>query len=511
LQCYVRQNKTRVHVSQLSQQYTVRGGWVHRGGLEPCVSDLAAWNGLANGEGIVMLVNKWGGAILLVAVVAGIWSCQKSESEPVAEAQQRVMPMDPHDPVLVDAEAMIAEGRETFRFDTFGDEVFWGGVLKLHEAIAGEANGGVGPGISPETALELGLKVDVRALPGNVRAMLRRGSVDLTDPATTLLLLQLDAVVGLKGFFNESGVLASVGIQCALCHSTVDDPSGIGNRLDGWPNRDLNVGAIILAAPGRQFFSNLLGITDDQLIEALSAWGPGKFDAELVLDGKAFQPDGRSAATLIPAAFGLAGVNLHTYTGWGGVAHWNAFVANIEMGGIGTFFDPRLDERVDECLPDSPFKFPIAQRAGFSDIRPPTLAADRITPKLPALHFYQLALKAPKPPAGSFDAAAAARGKTLFEGRAGCARCHVPPIFTDPGWNMHTPEEINIDAFQANRSPDEHYRTTPLGGLFTRAEGGFYHDGRFATLRDVVDHYDFLGAGLTNAEKNDLVEYLKSL
>jgi hypothetical protein len=400
----------------------------------------------------------------------------------------------------------LEEGRRTFRFDTFGSEAFWGGQLRLHQAIAGTTLGGVGPGLSPSGALGLGLKVDVEALPAQLVQALQRGAVDLDDPATTLALLRLNAVVGLTGFFDGQ-VLRAVGIQCALCHSTVDDAlaPGIGRRLDGWAARDLNVGAIIALAPDLSPFLALLrivipGIDDATARAVFRSWGPGKFDAELLLDGKAVTPDGRPAATLIPPAFGLAGVNLHTWTGWGSVTHWNAFVAKLEMQGQGTFFDPRLDDAV---------KFPIAAAAGFGDVR---TTPDRITSKLGDLHFYQLSIPAPSPPPGSFDAGAAARGKGLFTGKAACARCHVPPLFTEPGWNMHTPAEIGIDAFQADRSPDERYRTSPLKGLWTHQKGGFYHDGRFATLDAVVDHYNtFFGLGLSATDAADLVEYLKSL
>jgi hypothetical protein len=401
----------------------------------------------------------------------------------------------------------LQRGQRTFRYDTFGDEAFWGDALRLHEAIAGQANGGVGPGISPRTALAVGLKVDVDALPHRLRNDLRRGRVDLDNPATTLALLKLDAVVGLRGFFNESTRLQSVGITCALCHATVDDSfaPGIGRRLDGWAARDLNVGAIVALAPNVQPFVDLLRLVEPSIDAAavrsvLRSWGPGKFDAELLLDGKAFRPDGKSAATLIPPAFGLAGVNLHTWTGWGSVTHWNALVANLEMQGQGTFFDPRLND---------PLKFPIAAQAGFADVR---RKPDLITAKLAPLHLYQLSLTAPRPPRSSFDAMAAERGKTLFEGKADCARCHVPPLYTEPGWNMHRPDEIGIDSFQADRSPDERYRTAPLKGLWTHGTGGYYHDGRFATLAHVVDHYDrFFTLGLSAGDKKDLVEYLKSL
>jgi hypothetical protein len=395
----------------------------------------------------------------------------------------------------------VADGRRIFRFDTFGDEAFWGDALRLHDAIKGRRLGGVGPGLTPRAALGLGLKVDQERLPDTLLAGIKRGTVDLDDPATTVALLRLNAVVGLTGFFDK-GRLSSVGIQCALCHSTVDNrfSAGIGRRLDGWANRDLNVGAIVALAPNLQPIADLLGVDQPTVRTVLNSWGPGKFDAELILDGKAFQPDGRSAATLLPPAFGLAGVNLHTWTGWGSVTHWNAFVANLEMHGQGTFFDPRLDD---------PLQFPIASKAGFGNVRSDD---DKITSKLAALHFYQLAIPAPAPPPNSFDHAAARRGKDVFTDRARCATCHVPPLYTEPGWNSHAPEEIGIDSFQADRSPDRRYRTSPLKGLWTHTKGGFYHDGRFATLRDVVEHYDtFFGLHLTDQEKLDLIEYLKSL
>jgi hypothetical protein len=421
----------------------------------------------------------------------------------VVEAAKRKKPGNIIDVAAADtAQAKFEHGREIFRSDTFGDEAFWGGQLKLHQAIAGQRLGGVGPGVSPATALAVGLKVDVDALPTQLVQQLRAGRVNLDDPASTLALLKNDAVVGVKGIFDQAGNLSSVGIQCALCHSTVDNSfaPGIGRRLDGWANRDLNVGAIIALAPNLTPVTDLLEVDDATVRQVLRSWGPGKFDAELFLDGKAFRPDGKSAATLIPPAFGLAGVNLHTWTGWGGVSHWNAFVANLEMHGQGTFVDARLNDAT---------KFPVAARAGFADVRHDP---DLTTSKLPVLHFYQLGLEAPPPPEGSFDAEAAARGKILFNGKAKCMTCHVPPIFTEPGWNMHTAEEIGIDDFQASRSPDGRYRTSPLAGLWTHTKGGFYHDGRFATLQDVIAHYDsFMKLGLSSPEKQDLEQYLKSL
>lgn len=410
------------------------------------------------------------------------------------------------------AQQLINQGRQTFRFDTFGDEAFWGDTLKLHQAIEGAQFGGVGPGLSPTAALGLGLKVDVDALPGGLVKQLKQGKVDLGDPAVTLALLRHNAVLGVEGVFNEENGLRSVGITCALCHSTVDNSltTGIGHRLDGWANRDLNVGEIVALAPDLSPFSNLLGVSQDTVRTVLRSWGPGKFDAELILDGKAFNPQqisngvvtgtNVSGATLIPPAFGLAGVNLHTWTGWGSVTHWNAFVSNLEMHGSGTFFDPRLNDAA---------KFPIAAANGFGNVRN---TPDLITSKLAALHFYQLAIPAPRSPDEGFDALAASRGQTIFNGKAGCSGCHVPPLFSEPGWNMHTPAEICIDDFQAKRSPDERYRTSPLKGLWTHQRGGFFHDGRFATLLDVLNHYNTcFSLGLNAAEKDDLVEYLKSL
>lgn len=406
------------------------------------------------------------------------------------------------DPIRDHADALLDEGRRVFRDDTFGDEEFFGGQLRLHEAIAGEGLGGVGPGLSPRAALQLGLKVDVGALPAPVEQAIRRGAVNLDDPAVTVALLRANAVVGVRGQFDDAGALRSVGITCALCHSTVDDAlaAGIGRPLDGWPNRDLDVGAIVATAPSLAPFATLLQ-TDEATVRAvLRSWGPGRYDAELALDGKAFRPDGKTGATLLPAAFGLAGVNLHTYTGFGSVPYWNAYVANTQMHGKGTFFDPRLAD---------PERFPVAARAGLFDLR---ADEDLITGKLAALHFYQLAIPPPRPPEGSFDAAAAERGRALFAGKAACARCHVPPLYTEPGWAMHTGAEIGIDDFQASRSPDGRYRTTPLRGLFTREKGGFYHDGRFPTLEAVVDHYaGTLSLELTPAERADLVQFLKSL
>jgi mono/diheme cytochrome c family protein len=403
-------------------------------------------------------------------------------------------------------EALLEQGRKVFRYDTFGSEDFWGGQLRLHQAIAGEEHGGVGPGLTAKQALEAGLKVDVAQLPGILVEAIKGGSVSLDNVDTTLELLKANAVVGITGFFEdpEDGKqLTSIGIQCALCHSTVDDTltKGIGRRLDGWPNRDLDVGKIVSLSPTLAPFATALQTDEATIRKVLTSWGPGRYDAELNLDGRALRPSGKPAATLLPAAFGLAGVNLHTYNGWGSVTYWNAYVANTQMHGKGVFFDPRLNDTR---------RFPVAARAGFGNIR---TTPDLITPKLAALHYYQLSIPAPKPDPATFDEAAAERGKAVFEGAAQCARCHVPPLFTEPGWPMHTAQEMGIDDFQASRSPDKKfYRTTPLAGLFVRAKGGFYHDGRFADLPAVVAHYERqFKLRLSAAQKADLVAYLKSL
>ena len=401
------------------------------------------------------------------------------------------------------ARRLLEEGRRVFRYETFGDEAYWGDTLKLHRAIAGAKLGGVGDGVSPKTALSVGLKVDVDAVPAAVATALRAGQVNLDDPASTLVLLKANAVVGVTGHFDGSGTLTSIGVQCAFCHSTVDDSfaPGIGHRLDGWANRDLNVGAIVSLAPDLSALTKLLGVDEATVKKVLASWGPGKFDAELNLDGKAMRPDGKSAATLIPPAFGMAGVNLHTWGGgWGTVTYWNAYVANLELNGRGNFLDARLDNMK---------QYPVAAKARLGH---KTNTPDMITAHLGPLHFYQLAIPAPTAKAGSFDAAASARGERTFGGKARCATCHVPPLFTEPGWNVHKPSEIGIDDFQANRAPDRTYRTAPLRGLMTHAKGGFYHDGRFADLGAVVDHYNqVLKLSLTDTEKRDLIEYLKSL
>jgi hypothetical protein len=435
-------------------------------------------------------------AICLFLTAAGsVWA----ETKKASSAQ----PQSPSDTIISNyAQQMLEQGKQIFRYDTFGDEAFWGDTLRLHQAIAGEQLGGVGQGVSPKTALAVGLKVDVDALPAGLVSQLKAGKVNLDDPATTLALLKLNSVVGVTGHFDNQGKLVSIGIQCAFCHSSVDDSlvPGIGHRLDGWANRDLNVGAIVSLAPNLQPFADLLGVDVPTVKKVLGSWGPGCFDAELDKDGKGLRPDGKRACTLIPPAYGLAGVNLHTWTGFGSVTYWNAYVGATEMHGSGTFFDARLADKN---------QFPVSARSGEYNTRG---KPDQLTSKLAALHFYQLAIPAPRPPEGSYEEASAARGKNVFESKGKCAACHVPPLYTEPGNNLHAPAEIGVDSFQADRSPTHMYRTAPLAGLWSRQSRGFYHDGRFQTLDDVINHYDqHMNLGLTKAEKKDLVEFLKSL
>ena len=407
---------------------------------------------------------------------------------------------------------LFEQGKEIFRFDTFGDEDYWGGMLQLHKAVEGAALGGVGPGVSPRTALTVaGLKVDVDALPGNLQAKLKQGRVDLDSPATTLALLGLNAVVGVKGVFDRGGSLSSIGITCALCHSTVDNSfaAGIGKRLDGWPNQDLNVGLIVSLAPNLAPMANqVLGDSNPATIATLKkvllSWGPGFYDAEVNIDAIGFRPDGKSAAVRIPAAYGHLGEDLHTWTGgFGNVTYWNAYVANLQMHGNGNFNDERFN---------NPVKYPAAVRGGFFRLRHDP---DQVTSKLAPLHYYQLSLQAPKPPAGSFDPAAAKRGEAVFNDRGKCSGCHMPPLYTDAGYNAHTPAEMCVDSFQADRGPTGAIGSTlvtpQLSGLWARSKRGFFHDGRFPTLLDVANHYDAcLSLGLYQNEKSDLVEFLKS-
>jgi mono/diheme cytochrome c family protein len=368
-------------------------------------------------------------------------------------------------------------GQTIFRFDTFGDEQLWTNVLRMHEAI---------PSVDPATALAVGLKVDVDALPPALIAALQAGQVDLTDPAVTIELLRLNAVVGVIGKVDGGGRLTSIGITCALCHSTVDNSftTGIGKRLDGWPNRDLDVGTILGLSPA----------LDDALKAEFSTWGPGRYDPRHhTFDGVNILPlNSPTLPVLIPPAYGLQGIAFETYTGDGPISYWNSYVGVSQMGGQGTFNDARIGVFI-------------------------TQKPDRVTSKLPELLKYQLSLPAPLPPSGSFNAAAARRGERLFHGKAACATCHQPPTYTDVSSGpdptvpfLHDPAEVGTEPLYAARTATGKYRTSPLRGVWQHPP--YFHDGSAATLLAVVNHYDErFGLNLSRQQKADLVEFLKSL
>ena len=371
----------------------------------------------------------------------------------------------------------IKEGRRIFRYDTFGDEQLWTDVLRMHEVIAT---------VPPATALAVGLNVDVEALPRPVIDALRAGQVDLTNPAVTIDLLRLNAVVGVRGSVNEQGQLTSVGITCALCHSSVDNSftTGIGRRMDGWANTDLNVGAIVALSPA----------LDEATKAEFRTWGPGKYDPRHhAFDGTNIIPlNSPSLPIVIPPIYGLKGVGFETFTADGPISYWNSYVGVGQMGGQGTFNDPRIGLFINQT-------------------------PDLVTPKLAALLDYQLSLRPPKAPKGAFDPVAAARGKRLFRNDAQCATCHQSPTFTDvlsgPDRRvpfLHDPAEVGMDSRYAARSATRRYRTTPLRGLLQHPP--YFHDGSAPDLLAVVQQYDQLfGLNLTSAQKADLVEYLKSL
>ena len=358
-----------------------------------------------------------------------------------------------------DNEDEIAEGRDIFRHDTFGNEHWWTDTLRMHEVIE--------TAVSPIVALGVGLKVDSDQIPKGVL-----DTANLNSPATTVELLKLDAVVGLEAQISASNKIERVGITCALCHSTVDNSvmAGIGSRLDGWINPELDPGKIVALSP---YFDD-----KPQVRAALNGWGPRMYDAY-------FNHDGVNDPVVTPPAYGLADVELETYSGEGPVSYWNAYVAVTQMHGQGSFSDSRLGIDI-------------------------TASPDLVTPKLPALLAYQLSLEKPAPPPGSFNEAAAARGDTLFRGTARCATCHIPPTFTDVSTTLHLPEETGMDAVRAQRGTTGRYRTTPLRALWQHPP--YFHDGSAATLADVVDHYDqVLSLGLSVEQKADLVAYLMSL
>jgi mono/diheme cytochrome c family protein len=389
---------------------------------------------------------------LLCLVIGGVIACGDDDSAAAPTSSDEV-----------------AQGKQIFRFDTFGDETKWTDTLRLHEVI---------PTVDPTSALAVGLKVDAEALPSTVVSGIQDGSISLSDPATTLALLKLGAVIGVKGTVESVGgkdTLTRVGITCALCHSTVDNSfaQGIGKRLDGWPNRDLDVGAIVALSP----------MLDDATRAVFNSWGPGKYDPR-------FNLDGQNAPSVIPPAYGLAGINRITVTGDGDeIAYWNRYVAVTQMGGHGTFSEPRTGVNVTNGTDD------------------------QVSSKLPPLQAYQLTLRSPAPPAGTFDAAAAARGQALFVGKASCATCHGGPEFTDANTRLHPVSDSMAEPetpSYASRSATKLYRTSPLKGVWQHPP--YFHNGSAATLEDVVNTYDARRSlGLTAEEKADLVQYLKSL
>lgn len=388
-------------------------------------------------------------AVIALAACVTVGGCAKTDT-------RRADSATPNAPATVAATDSISEGQRTFRFDTFGDEQFWTDTLRLHEVVE--------KSVDPTTALKIGLKVDADVLPAGILQ-----TADLKSPATTVALLKLNAIIGVQATVDSNNHITRIGITCALCHSTVDNSvmPGIGHRKDGWPNRELNVGAIIA----------LSSVLPAEKKAVYSSWGPGKYDPRYNLDGK-------NTPLTIPPAYGLANISNETYTAEGPVSYWNAYVAVTQMHGHGNFADARIGVDIKQ-------------------------SPDMVTPKLAALRAYQHSLVAPAAPAGSFDGAAAERGRTLFN--ASCASCHVGANGTDNNSGiLHTPAETGMNADYAMRTATKAYRTTPLRALWQHAP--YFHDGSAATLAAVVNHYDRVRTlGLTAAQRHDLVEYLKSL
>ena len=366
------------------------------------------------------------------------------------------------------------DGQTIFRFDTFGSEQLWTDVLQMQKAIET---------VSPATALSVGLKVDSDALPQEIIDAIQNDDINLNDPQITIQLLKLNAVVGVIGkVVGPNDHLASIGITCALCHSMVDNSvtNGIGKRLDGWANTTLNVGAIVALSPA---------LINKQ---PFASWGAGKFDPRFqAFNGKKFIPlHSPSLPVVIPPIFGLQGVGFETFTADGPISYWTNYVGVTQMGGQGSFKDPRIGLKI-------------------------TQAPDLVTPKLPALLDYQLSLQTPPPP--PFDQEAADSGEQLFNGIAQCSTCHIPPTYTDvlsgpdPSEpNLHDPLETGMEPVYASRSATGEYRTTPLRALWQHPP--YFHDGSAADLLAVVNHYNTrFNLGLTEEQKNDLVEFLKSL
>jgi len=410
---------------------------------------------------------------LLLIASLGFFGCTKSDigHVPPGKGGLDLPPLD---------QELVKQGQQVFRYWTFGDETFWTDVLQMNKVIE--------TAVDPTTALSVGLKVDATAIPAAVVAGIEDGSVSLTDPQTTLALISLNAVVGVKGQVSKGADgklhLDRVGITCALCHSTVDNSfaKGIGNRLDAYPNRDLNPGLIISLSPA---------LTPAQKA-TYASWGTGMYDPR-------FNHDGLSNPVVIPPAFGLYGIPKAIFTGDGDVEHepagpvayWNRYVAVTQMHGHGYFADPRLDNWVVDHREND----------------------DLVTDKLPALQAYQYSIAAPAPPANSFNIAAAARGRVLFIGKGKCASCHSGPLFTDvtDGGKLHPQSaSVAVDKDYVNRSATKQWRVTPLKGIWQHAP--YFHDGSAKTLDDVVARYDQeRNLKLSDAERADLTEYLKSL
>jgi cytochrome c5 len=395
-------------------------------------------------------------AVVLTAAViasAALSGCNNTTATPM---DSRTTPEATPAPREVTPAALVAEGQRVFRFDTFGDERLWTETLRLHEVVE--------KSVDPTTALKVGLKVDADVLPPGILE-----KVDLTSPATTVALLKLNAVVGLQATVDANNHVTSLGVTCALCHSTVDNSvmPGIGRRKDGWPNRDLNVGAIIALSPALP--------ADKKAV--YTSWGPGRYDPR-------YNQDGKNTPLVLPPAYGLADVTNETYTAEGPISYWNAYVAVTQMGGQGNFSDPKLGIAV-------------------------THSPDLVSAKLPALRAYQHSLPTPPPPAGSVDTAMAGRGRVVFDRT--CASCHVGGSGTDNNNGiLHAPEETGVDGTYAARTVNKRYRTTPLRGLWQHAP--YFHDGSAATLADVVAHYNRVRKlALTAAQQLDLMEFLKSL
>jgi cytochrome c5 len=395
-------------------------------------------------------ISRIGGLALVLVTAIVLGGC---DSATTASATTAVVAATPAPDAA--AAAQIEDGRQAFRFDTFGDEQVWTNKLRLHEVVE--------KSVDPTTALKVGLKVDAEVLPAGILA-----TVDLKSPATTVALLKMNAIVGIQATVDQNGHIASLGVTCALCHSTVDNSvmPGIGRRLDGWPNRELNVGAIIALSPALP--------ADKKAV--YNSWGPGKYDPRYNLDGK-------STPLVVPPAYGLSSIKNETYTAEGPISYWNAYVAVTQMGGRGNFSDPRLGINVSH-------------------------SPDVVTPKLAALRAYQHSLIAPPPPVGSFDTAAAARGGLLF-GRV-CATCHTGGSGTDNNNGaLHAASETGVDGAYAARTAGKAYRTTPLRALWQHPP--YFHDGSAATLADVVAHYNRVRSlSLGPDQQRDLVEYLKS-